>query len=230
MNEAKQGCNLEKCFLCSNTLPEWHETINLHKKNIKLKKGQAVFNEGDSVKGIYFVYSGTVKVHQKWGENKELIIRFASDGSIFGHRGLGNKMVYSVSATALEPTVVCFVDMKFFEASLKLNPHLSYKLMMQFAEELEESERKMRNLAHMSVKGRLAQALISLSQQFGTDKEGYIELELSRVDLASFAASTYETVFRMLNDLLKDEIILVTGKRIKINNRENLLLLTKETI
>jgi CRP-like cAMP-binding protein len=226
MNELKHGCNLEKCFLCQNAVPEWREAISSHKKNFRFKKGEAVFREGDTVKGIYFVYSGTAKVHESWGDDKELIIRFASGGSILGHRGLGSKKIYTVSATAIEPLVVCFVDLDFFIASLKTNSTLAYVLMAFFAEELEESEKKMRNLAHMQVKGRLSQALLTLNDQFGTDEDGFINLEISRQDLASFAASTYETVFRTINDLLKDGIIEVTGKKIRIKDAAILFQLT----
>ncbi|WP_233138143.1 Crp/Fnr family transcriptional regulator [Mucilaginibacter sp. MD40] len=207
-------------------MPEWRETINLHKQNLKFKKGEVIFSEGQQVTGIYFVYSGTAKVHKKWGDDKELIIRFAADGTILGHRGLGSKMVYGVSATAIEPLVVCFVDIKFFEASLKTNSDLSYKLMVLFAEELDVSERKMRDLAHMPVKGRVAQALLSLEEQFGEDAAGYINLTLSRHDLAAFAASTYETVFRVIMDLIKENIVIVTGKQIRINDRQKLAGLT----
>ena len=77
----------------------------------------------------------------------------------------------------------------------------------------------------MSVKGRLAQSLLTLEQQFGTDKDGYLCMEISRHDLASFSASTYETVFRTINDLLKDNIIVVKGKKIRIKNQEKLLQL-----
>jgi len=158
--------------------------------------------------------------------HQNLHIRFAADGAILGHRGLGSKMVYGVSATAVEPLVVCFVDIKFFEASLKTNSDLSYKLMVLFAEELDVSERKMRDLAHMPVKGRVAQALLSLEEQFGKDAEGYINLTLSRHDLAAFAASTYETVFRVIMDLTKENIVIVTGKQIGITDRQKLAGLT----
>ncbi|WP_295801079.1 Crp/Fnr family transcriptional regulator [Mucilaginibacter sp.] len=229
MNKPQKGCNLEKCFLCSNTVPEWRETINLHKQNLKFKKGEVIFSEGQPVTGIYFVYSGTAKVHKKWGDDKELIIRFAADGSILGHRGLGSKMVYGVSATAVVPLVVCFVDIKFFEASLKTNSDLSYKLMVLFAEELDISERKMRDLAHMPVKGRVAQSLLSVEEQFGKDSNGYINLTLSRHDLAAYSASTYETVFRVIMDLIKENIVIVTGKQIKVNDRQKLAGLTMGT-
>jgi CRP-like cAMP-binding protein len=228
MKKSKNECDINRCFMCQNCLKEWQPAIAANRKNFKVKKGQIIFNEGDPVKGVYFAYEGNIKVHKKWGPEKELIIRFASKGAIFGHRGLGGNNVYPVSATALENGIICYIDIDFFEATLKVNTDFTYKLMMFFAAELQESERKMRNLAHMSVKGRVAQALITLKGQFGTNKDGSIAIELSRQDLASFAGATYETVFRVMNELLKEEIIKVTGKKIVINNQEKLLQLTAD--
>lgn len=102
--------------------------------------------------------------------------------------------------------------------------------MMFFAEELQISERKMRNLAHMSVKGRVAQALMTLKERFGVTTEGFIDIVLSRQDLASFAGTTYETVFRIINDLTLDKIITISGKSILITDPEKLVELTKESI
>jgi len=192
--------------------------------------GQVIFNEGDPVTGVYFVYEGIVKVHKKWGPEKELIIRFASNGAIFGHRGLGGNNLYPISATALEDGIICFMDIDFFESTLKVNTGFTYNLMMFLASELQESEKKMRNLAHMSVKGRVAQALISLQHQFGTKDDGSINIELSRQDLASYAGATYETVFRVLTEMLKEEIIQSAGKKIIVRDQEKLLELTAEQL
>lgn len=211
-----QSCDLRKCFLCAHSLPEWHEAICSHKKNIVLKKGDMVFNEGDEVKGIYFIYSGIVKVHKKWGKGKELIIRFASNGSILGHRGLTSDNIYSVSATAMAPAIVCYVDLDFFKWSLKVNHELSYNLMMFFAEELGEAEQKMHDLALVPVKERLREALIKLGKQFGHDEDGYINLRISRRDLAHFVGATYETVFRTLNEMSDEGSIALEKKRIKL--------------
>ena len=88
MNKKSYVCDLKSCFLCQRCLPEWIPAVGAHRKNLLFKKGELIFGEGEEVKGIYFVYSGTVKVHKKWGAEKELIIRFARAGSLFGHRGL----------------------------------------------------------------------------------------------------------------------------------------------
>ena len=77
-----------------------------------------LFTEGNDLKGMYFINKGLVKVHKKWGDDKELILRIAGDGDIVGHRGLGSDLIYPVSGTALEPTEVCFVDLDFFNSAL----------------------------------------------------------------------------------------------------------------
>lgn len=228
MKKSKVACDPNTCFLSKNCLKEWQSAILQNQRTFKVKKGETIFKEGDKVTGVFFVNSGNVKVHKKWDNDKELIIRFAKTGSIVGHRGIGSHLVYPVSATALETTVVCYVDMDFFETTMKVNTDFTYKLLMFFAEELRESERKMRNLAHMSVKGRVAEALIILKKQFGETASGLINIDLSRQDLASFAGATYETVFRVINELVGDKLISLSGKSIAITNDHNLLKLTEQ--
>ncbi|HEY8927679.1 MAG TPA: Crp/Fnr family transcriptional regulator, partial [Mucilaginibacter sp.] len=121
-----------------------------------------------------------------------------------------------------------YIDMEFFETTMKVNPGFTYRLMLFFADELQEAEKKMRNLAHMSVKGRVAYALIELKNQFGINLAGHLDIELTRQDLASFAGATYETVFRVVNELVQENIITTNGKRITIANNDRLLALTQD--
>lgn len=215
MKKEKNACDLKSCFLCTRCQPEWILAIAQHKRTFALKKGEILFQEGEVVREMFFVYGGTVKVHKHWGE-KELIIRFARKGDIVGHRGLGDDTHYPVSATALQASTICAVPLDFFKASLKVNHELLYELMLFFARELQESEKKMRNLAHMPVKGRVAQALLFLQQHFGLEAQGFIDLELSRQDLASFTGAAYETIFRILNELVEENILAFEGKKIRI--------------
>lgn len=180
------------------------------------------------MKGMYFIDKGLVKVHKKWGLDKELILRIARNGDIVGHRGLGGDLIYPVSGTALEPTDVCFVDLEFFNSTLKVNQELLFALMMFFAAELKESEKRMRNLAHMPVKGRIANALLFLKNKFGVTSDGAINLLLSRQDLASYTGTTYETLFRIMNELAEENAISMSGKSIVILSEDILLGHTKD--
>ncbi|HEX5653566.1 MAG TPA: Crp/Fnr family transcriptional regulator [Chitinophagaceae bacterium] len=214
MKENKKKCALANCVLCRQCQPSWLPAIDANRKSFHFKKGELLFTEGEEVKGMFFIESGLVKVHKKWGSEKELILRIARDGDIVGHRGLGSDTIYPVSATALENTDICFVSLEFFTASLKVNPEFLYQLMMFFASELKESEKRMRNLAHMSVKGRIANALLTLQQKFGNNPDGALTITLSRQDLASYTGTTYETLFRVMNELVEEGLIKMEGKKI----------------
>ena len=228
MKKNNHICDLKSCFLCQRCLPEWRPAVSAQRKNFHYRKGELIFREGEEVKGIYFVYRGKVKVHKKWGSEKELIIRLAQKGDILGHRGLGHNVYYPISATAIEPVDVCFIDLDFFQATLKVNYEFIYQLLLFFADELQESERKMRNLAHMQVKGRIAQSLLALQEKFGTTAGGFIDISLSRQDLASYAGTTYETVFRIMSEFTDERYIHTEGKNIALLDLNRLDGLTRE--
>jgi CRP-like cAMP-binding protein len=225
MKKTKKHCDLKSCSFCKLCLKEWLPAIDLNRQTLQVNKGEAFIHEGEKVTGVYFVYEGAVKVHKKWGE-KELIVRFAKKGDIVGHRGLGNDIYYPVSATAIEPSIVCFIDIDFFLSSLKVNQDFLFQLMIFFAEELKVSERKMRNLAHMPVKGRVAQALLTLHEKFGLQHDDFIDLTLTKQDLASYTGATYETVFRVLNEMVEEKLVKLSGKNIGILDMQKLTQIT----
>ena len=226
MKAIKYNCDLNTCMLCQRCLPEWKPAVGQHRQNLLYRKGESIFEEGKTVNGIYLVYSGMVKVHKYWNEEKDLILRFAGRGDILGHRGLGKDNLYPVSATALEEVVLCYFPMEFFISTLKVNHEFLFDLMMFYAAELKESERNMRNLAHMPVKGRIAQALCTLQEKFGEAPDGSIKIQISKQDLAAFVGTTYETFFRMINELIAENLISVAGRRIYLTNDKKLEELT----
>ncbi|HEY8780288.1 MAG TPA: Crp/Fnr family transcriptional regulator [Mucilaginibacter sp.] len=209
-------------------MKDWLPVIAANKQNFELKKGQQLFKEGERVNGIYFILSGVVKVHKRWDREKELILRFAKAGDVVGQLGLGDDVIYPVSVTAIDPGVACFINMDFFESTLNINSDFTRQLLRVLANDLQESEKRMRNLAHMPVKGRVAQALISLQNQFGKTTEGYINVDISRQDLASFTGAAYESLFRVMNNLAGEKLIIISGKSILIANEKTLIKLTEE--
>ena len=242
----KVPCGLDDCFLCQHCIPEWKELIAIKKSTFVIKKGKPIFQIGEKVQGIFFIYSGAAKIHAPWTDNKELIIRFAIAGDIVGHRGLSSNpqapaepgapenttpvppdLTYPISATALEDTTVCFIPNDFWEASLKANPSLTYTLMQFYATELQKAEHRMRNLTHQEVKGRIADALLDISRTFGQNPDQFLAITLTRQDIASYAGTTYETVFKFFTELIEKKIITTEGKNIKINQPEILAAYVK---
>lgn len=217
----RSNCDLSACFFCQGCSTEWLELTKLKKQTFLFKKNEQLLTEGTAVTGIYFILSGTVKVHKQWGENKELIIRFAKQGDVLGIRGFGDTL-YRISATTLEETIACFVPEEHLQASLRINPVLSYKLIQFYATELNNAERRMSDLAHRDVKGRIAETLLMLQDTFGEGKDQFIQITLSRQDIAAYAGTTYETVFKIFTEWIASGWIKTDGKRVRIKGKKEL--------
>jgi CRP-like cAMP-binding protein len=216
------------CFLCNHCMAEWQLAIAANATLVNFKKGAVIFKENDAVKGFYFLHTGKVKIHKQWGdEGKYLIIKFAKEGDLLGHRGLGEDQLYPVSATAIEAVNACFITAEFLKATILVNRDLSYEMILFYAGELQKGEQRMRDMMHMNVKSRIANSLLKLQELFGTDRSGSIENDLTRQDIASFSGTTYETLFKTLNEWVELGIIEMAGKKIAIRKKRELQGLVK---
>lgn len=223
MKIEKNNPGQQPAFLYERCMREWWPALDAQKKILTCRKGEIIFQEGDPVSGVYFMIDGVVKVHKHWLADKELIIRFASRQDILGHRGLSShSTVYPISATALSKVKLCFLDLSFFYATLKVNPRFSFDFLMFFADELQLSEQRMRNLAHMSVKNRVAKTLLAIEKKFGINDEGFFNFQISRQDIASYTGAAYETVYKILAEFSQSGLIKTEGKDICILNRKDL--------
>lgn len=227
MKRSRTQCDLKSCLLCQSGDAAWLSVIEANRKTLSIKKGDVIFREGTPVTGVYFIDKGIVKIHQPWRGHKHLVLNFAQRGDMIGYRGLGHEPVFPVTATAITDSTICYVDLPFFESVLRTNHQLTFGLMKLFANALQAAEKRMRNLALMDGKRRVADTLLMLQRKFGVDEMGFISCQLSRQDMAAYAGTTYETFFRMLQELIADGMIDQTGKRIQILALERLESLTQ---
>lgn len=202
---------------------EWHPIINHYQTIIEIKKGEYIFSLGEQVKGIYIIIKGKAKVVSPSFNNEEHIHRLAGDGKILGHRGLSSQH-YPISAVALTDMTLTYVPNDIFKTLLKTNPLLSFYMIEFFAEDLRQSEERMKSLMYSDVKNRIAKILLTLIESFGYNAKEINKLNysLSRKDFASMAGVTYETVIRTLKEFQDKKFIKLDGKEIFIINLNSL--------
>jgi len=227
MKKHKGSYDATGSFLYQKCIREWWPALDANREIFHFKKGETIFDEGSEVKGIFFMLDGVIKVHKHWGDDKELIIRFASKNDILGHRGLStNNLLYPITATTLADSTVCFVELDFFNATLKVNTQFMYDFMMFLADELQLSEQRMRDFVHMQVKGRVAKALITLEKKFGVNENDFIAFTISRQDIAAYTGATYETIYKLMMEFAEAGFIKTSGKDIALIDEAGLRSLT----
>ena len=211
-------CEHLKDSLYEGLNPEDLSRINNHKTCIQYKKGQNVFYEGTRPTGMYCMNGGKVKVYKNNVQGKEYIIYISKPGDFLGYRALLSEERYQATATVLEDAKICFIPKESFFEVLQKNPVFMKKVVKAVCHEMGIMEEKLAELAHKSVRERLAANLLMLKESYGMEGEGsvLIDLALSREDLASIVGTATETVIRLLSEFKSDGLISFEGKKIRV--------------
>lgn len=218
-------CQNTDCFINRHCSPETKRSIDQHKRVLRVDKNSPVFREGTAVSGVYFVRSGKVKVFKSGPNGKKQIVRLAKSGDILGHRGFGGKLFYPIGAETAMDSQVCFIENNVFFELLKTNSELMFHLMMFYAEELKNSETRMRNLSQMNVREKVAEALLMIYQAFGEKEKGEkrkLGSILTHKDIADIAGTVSEQVTRTLSEFKRDHLIETEGHQIFISDYDGL--------
>ena len=226
--QSKISTDCTQCFSRNNSVfsickHDELEKMNDSKGSHVFKKGEAIFSEGEYPKGVYCIFSGSVKVSKSQEDGKEQVVRLIKGGNILGYRSLLCDEKYQASAYAMEDTRVCFFPKEFYLQMLNENPALSRGTIKLLTSDLRHAENMVIELIHKSAKARIAEALLMLEKFYGANsKDGFINIVLKREDVANIAGTTTETAIRALSDWAKEGLILLEGKRIKIEKKNML--------
>ena len=102
------------------------------------------------------------------------------------------------------------------------NPEFTFDVLKEMASNLKEADDIIVNMAQKSVKQRLAETLIYIHTNFGTNPDGSLNVVLSREDFANIVGTATESAIRVLSQFKKEGFISTSGKQIKIENLNEL--------
>lgn len=212
-------CTISNCFIQQFVDKPWKKKVEKVKTASFYKKGQILFQAGNPVNGLYFIYSGKVKVYLNSPSAFKLTIRIASVGDMVGHRGLTHEQLYPVSAEVLEDSHIGFIPLPSFLDMLNHSPLLYQELMLFFMDELQRTEKKIISLLHDTVKQRFLTSLEMLKNVCGERTiagKKYIDIALPRKEYAYMVNCSLEEIIRTISVLKKENYIQVSGKYIGI--------------
>lgn len=204
------------------TQPEL-QLLTRNKGHIIVNKGEHLMMEGAPINGVYCVRSGKCKVTKLGVNGKEHIIKFIKKGDLIGHRSILSNELVSLSVIALEETHVCFLPKHAVLKIFKSNYVFSQQLIQNISQQLNQANCHISHMAQKSVKGRLADLILKLDELFGTLQDGFIDIKLTREEIANTIGTATESAIRLLSELRKKDIIELEAKRIKILNKKALI-------
>lgn len=187
------------------------------------KKNQIIYAEHEEPEYLWCLLKGKVKLYKDGVGGRQQILRLMRPVQYFGYRAYFAKEHYVSSAAAFEASVLGSLPMALVEEMIDNNKKLAWFFIGELSKNLGGSDTKIVNLTQKHIRGRLAEALILLRDNYGYEEDNStLSIYMAREDLANLSNMTTSNAIRTLSGFVNEKIITVDGRRIKIINESML--------
>lgn len=192
------------------------------------KKNQIVYSEHEEPHYLWCLLKGKVKMYKAGIGDRVQILRLYSPVQYFGYRAYFAKENYVSSVAAVEESVIGYVPMEIVEKLTRSNINLAMFFIHELSRNLGGSDTKIVNLTQKHIRGRLADALLLLMDNYGLeDDDATLSIYMSREDLANLSNMTTANAIRTLAAFADERLIFVDGRKIKLLNVDQLQKISK---
>lgn len=200
MDHAVDGSMLAGAALFVGLDGRARDEIAAVSRMVRLRAGEALFEQDDPAAAFYVLLTGRVKIAQVTAEGHQVVIRYVAPGQVFGAVPLFTRTGYPASATGVIDSVAARWDREVAHRLLDRHPRILMNALTIVGTRLQELQDRYRELATERVEQRVARALLRL---FGGDAGGTPaskgSFPISRQDIAEMTGTTLHTVSRILS-------------------------------
>lgn len=179
-----------------------------------------IVHAGDQPSTLYLILTGSVSVLVEDTDGREMVLAYLNPGEFFGEMCLfPEQKVRTAIVRTRSPTLVAEVGFQSFRQFNRDHPDIMFEVAGQLAARLRDTSRRLRDLTFLDVAGRLAHALLDLTQQPDAQKSprGTV-VKISRQELARIVGCSREMAGRVLKKLEEDGLVSSRGRSILVSN------------
>ncbi len=192
------------------------------------KKNQLIYAEGEEPEYLWCLLKGKVKKFKEGVGGRVQILRLIRPVQYFGYRAYFANEPYVSSAAAFEPSTLGALPLNLVKHMIDNNINLAWFFIRELSHNLGGSDTRIVNLTQKHIRGRLAETLVVLRDNYGFEDDGLtLKIYMAREDLANLSNMTTSNAIRTLSTFVNEKLIAVDGRRIKILNETQLRKISK---
>ena len=194
----------------------------------QFKKNQIIYAEHDAPEYLYCLLTGKAKMYKDGIGGRQQILRLYRPIQYFGYRAYFAGEPYVSSVAAVEAASIGIIPMDLVKEIIDQNRQVAWFFIHELSRNLGGSDTKIVNLTQNHIRGRLAEALILLVDNYGLEDDGEtLNIYMAREDIANLSNMTTSNAIRTLSAFTTEKIITVDGRRIKILDYNTLKKISK---
>ncbi len=194
-------------------------------------RGMIIFHKGSIGQSLYLIGAGHVRIFLLSETGREISLEVLSRGDYFGELALLDNLPRSAGALAMERTVTYTLQREDFWRLLDAHPRLALPMLTLMGKRLRQMIDYAEHLAFTDVQGRVAAKLLELAERFGETTGGAsggggagidLVLPMTQGELATWVASSRESVNKVLGVFRDQRLIRLDGQHIAILDQRGL--------
>jgi len=192
--------------------------------DVHLDRGERLFSEGDTGDKLYIILSGKIKLTKAAPDGRENLLSVHGPGEMFGELSLFDPIPRTSSATAVTDAQLAGIAHDDLRAWLSTRPEVAMHLLQALAQRLRRINEVKADLVFTDVPGRVAKALLDLSDRFGVQTPDGVQVnhDLTQEELAQLVGASRETVNKALADFAARGWIQLAAKSVLVTDTDRL--------
>jgi CRP/FNR family cyclic AMP-dependent transcriptional regulator len=192
--------------------------------DVHLDRGERLFSEGDAGDKLYIILTGKIKLTKAAPDGRENLLSVHGPGEMFGELSLFDPIPRTSSATALTSARLAGLAHVDLHTWLSTRPEVAMDLLQALAQRLRRINEVKADLVFTDVPGRVAKALLDLSDRFGVFTPDGIQVthDLTQEELAQLVGASRETVNKALADFVARGWIQLAAKSVLVTDTDRL--------
>lgn len=183
----------------------------------EFRKNEIIYSEEETPEFLWCLLRGKVKMYKNGIGARSQILRLYRPVQYFGYRAYFAGEPYVSSTAAVESSNLGRIPMSVVESIIRGNNDLAMFFIHELSRNLGGSDTKIVNLTQKHIRGRLAESLLILLDNYGLEDDGAtLKIYMSREDLANLSNMTTSNAIRTLTAFAQEHLLTVDGRRIKI--------------
>ncbi|NCN26370.1 Crp/Fnr family transcriptional regulator [bacterium] len=187
------------------------------KSAVSVAKGEILFRVGDLATGLYCVGKGLIKTEVEGALGESRILNISSPGDFVGYTSVFNGGHQNSTASASEDSELCFIPSEALEELISKHPEFARSLLTKIVHDVKRAQKRLLDHEKNAFQ-RVAESVLFLVGRFPNHN-------WTRKEIADWAGTATETAIRVLSEFASEGWLRLEGRKIFIENREQLLKL-----
>lgn len=203
---------------------EGARTLRRQMTDVKLSRGEHLFNEGDEGDSLYVVLDGKIKLTRAAPDGRENLLSVLGPGDMFGELSLFDPGPRTSTASAVTDATLASLREDALLPWLTEHPQGSTHMMRALVQRLRRANDVIADLVFTDVPGRVAKNLLDLAERFGTQEPDglHVHHDLTQEELAQLVGASRETVNKALADFAARGWLQISARSVLIMDPERL--------